>query len=631
MESAIRRTRALYGIDNWGRGYFDVARNGRLLVHPRGDGPAVDLWDVMERALGQDLQLPLLVRFPQILRTQIEKLHEAFESSRKNFPYSAPYRAVFPLKVNNRRKVVEEILAAGRPHAMGLEVGSKAELLLALGLDLPDAGLLICNGFKDAAYVRMAVLAALSGHRVVLVVEHLREIDLLESAGPGRGLLEIGLRGRLASRGSGKWEATGGETGKFGMGAAEILHALERIRGMGMTEKLSMLHFHLGSQITEIRRIKAAAKEAARLYAKMRKTGFPITWLNVGGGLGVDYDGSESSGHSSVNYSVQEYANDIVYNTREVCLHEEVPLPGLVSESGRFLAAYHSLLLVDAQPRPVAPAPPPGTGVEEHPLMAELEESARIINAKNFREYYHDALLEREELQSLFELGYLSLEARARAEATFRDLARRALEFARREEGLTGEFQTLERAFRRGYVANFSVFRSLPDAWSVKQLFPILPIHRLNEDPEETGILLDLTCDSDGKVDRFVDPEAVKEGLELHGMRSGEPYVLAICLLGAYQDVMGNEHNLLGVPDEVVVRVEGEGEPSLETIPGDSLDESVARGTGWEPDEIREALGRRLQAVREAGRIDASRFENLIRDLKKPGAGRSYLDPDGLV
>lgn len=630
MESAVRRTLALYGVNDWGRGYFDIGRNGHLLVTPT-PGTSIDLHRVREEAAAQGLRLPLQIRFPEILHEQVRKLHDAFAASRRNFPFEGAYRAAFPLKVNNRRPVVEEILRAGGGHGMGIEVGSKPELLIASGLDLPEDAFLVCNGFKDVDYARIAAYVAGSGLRVFLVIERLRELDTLGSLGDERRNLEIGLRGRLYSRGSGKWQATGGDTGKFGLGPEEILHALNRIQDLGMKDRVTMLHFHLGSQIPEIRRIKAAVREATRIYAKVKKMGFPVSWLNVGGGLGVDYDGSGSSGDSSVNYTVEEYANDVVYNTREISEHESVPHPGVISESGRFLTAHHALLLVEAEERAKAAPPPAATGGDEHPLMAELEESARVINAKNYREYYHDAVLEREELQSLFELGYLSLEARARAEAVFRETAARALAFARADGELTPEFEAVAKAFRVGYVANFSVFRSLADAWSIKQLFPVLPVHRLDEDPTERGVLLDLTCDSDGRLDRFVDPQRVKEGLELHATRPGEPYVLAVCLVGAYQDVMGNSHNLLAPPRDVSVLSKGaDGFRIAVEDPAEPFGrsaEGTLRDTGWDPAAVRERLIRRLMEAGTAGRAPRLTPQR-ARELAAAASEIPYMNRD---
>ncbi|MBU1702223.1 MAG: biosynthetic arginine decarboxylase [Candidatus Eisenbacteria bacterium] len=610
MESAIRRALELYGVENWGHGYFSITRTGHLAVQPVPGGPEIDLWEIVQEARGRKINPPFLVRFPQILETEVQRLHRAFDAAKTKFAYDAPYQPVYPLKVSPQRVVVEQILKSGRDLGLGIESGSKGELHLVLGMDLPPGTLVVCNGFKDASYLRMAVLAARAGLRVAIVVEQIRELEILNALGDDRGLLELGLRGRLYSRGSGKWESTGGDAGKFGLTTPDLVYALDLIRDMGMTERLRMLHFHIGSQIPDIRKIKKAVKEAARVYTKVRKMGFPVTLLNVGGGLGVDYDGSGSSADSSVNYSLEEYANDVVYNTREVCDHEKVPYPALISESGRAMTAYHALLLFNVHAREAAPTPPPETGAEEHPLMAELEETLRVINPKNYREYYHDALQEREELQSLFDLGYLSLKARARAESVFRDVCRKALAYARDAGEVTGEFSQLQRVFRRGYIANFSVFRSAPDAWAIGQLYPVLPIHRLDETPVEIGILLDMTCDSDGKMDHFVAPKNVKEGLELHPTDSGEPYILAIALLGAYQDVLGNVHNLFGKPAEILVRAESSGRFQIDPVkPADPID-WIAGVAGWDPEEIRERFQKRLE---EAGKTGAAGDKNASR------------------
>jgi arginine decarboxylase len=572
----------------------------------------VDLWELWAAARRQGLGTPLLVRFPQILETQVRRLGRAFAAARKEFRYAAGHRPVYPLKVNPVREVVEWMLAAGRDLGMGLEVASKAELYLALGSSLPEGAPLVVNGFKDETFLRMACLARRSGLDVVVVLEEPEELERLESLGAlGRGQ-PLGLRVRPYSRGSGHWEATGGETGKFGLAWPEFLHVLRRLRELGRAGDLRMLHVHIGSQIPESRRIKALVKEASRIYAKVRHLGFPVDHLDMGGGLGVDYDGSASTADSSVNYTMEEYANDVVFHTREVCQQEGVPCPTLVTESGRALVAHHALLLVAARPRfqvgaevaggggPAetgADAAAGGASTPEHPLMAELEETARVIGPKNYWEYLHDALIEREEIQSLFELGFLSLEARARAEALFREVCRKALGFAEASGDTSPEVQRLRRLLRRAYVTNFSLFRSLPDAWAVGQLFPVVPIHHLDVEPGATGVLLDLTCDSDGILRRFPHPRLAKEHLELHEPAADEPYLLAICLVGAYQEVLGSGHNRLGRPDEVHVQVEAGGEVRMEFLKrGDTLD-TLCRDVHWDPQGIRERLAQRLEAL----------------------------------
>jgi arginine decarboxylase len=518
------------------------------------------------------------------------------------FGYKRAYRAVFPMKVNPIRTVVQSLIEAGRPSAFGLEVGSKPELAIALAQRLPEGAWICINGFKDQRLVEMATLATAGPAKIVLVVERLREIPLIvqEARRQGRSPT-LGLRCRLHQRGSGRWEASGGETSKFGLGATELLYAIDLLRQEGLLERLEVLHYHIGSQITSVRRIKDAVKEAARIYAKLRKRGAPLSTLNVGGGLGIDYDGSNTPSDSSVNYNMQEFANNVVYTVQEVCAEEEVPVPDLVSESGRALTAHHSLLITNCESResdvPVdyAVSESPMDQDEERPTeLLEMEEIARGISIKNFREYYHDALVSRSEIQTLFGLGYLSLERKARAEQQFFEVCRKALGYARQTGFVSDEFRALEKTFRAKYVTNFSVFRSVPDAWAIDQLFPVVPIHRLHETPTETGILVDLTCDSDGVIDKFTDVRDVKEVLELHAGSTEQPYLLAICLLGAYQDVMGDNHNLFGAPAELAVTLH-DGALDVQVISTGQTVDQLARLAGYDAGEMKRAVGRSLR------------------------------------
>lgn len=588
-----------YGVDEWGAGYFTISPTGHLLVCPFGNGRAADLLEVVRQSTGQGLSLPLLVRFPQILHTQLQRLYSCFDQAIREFGYQRPYRSVYPLKVNPLQPVVQSLVRAGRPHAFGLEVGSKPELAIALAQPLPPGAWICVNGFKDEQVLELATAASGSDPNVVVVVERLREIPLIVAETRRQGRTPtLGLRCRLYRRGSGRWEASGGETAKFGLASSELLYAVDTLKQEGLLEHLKVLHYHIGSQITSVRRIKDAVKEAARIYAKLYRRGAPLTTLNVGGGLGIDYDGSGTPSDSSVNYSLQEYANNVVYTVQEVCEEEEVPQPDLVSESGRALTAHHALLVTNCESRETdvpmdylagSAAPAAAEDEEPPPQLAEMEEIARDISVKNFREYYHDAVVNRGDILTLFELGYLALEQKARAEQHFFDVCRKSLAYAQQTGFVSDEFRVLEKAFRAKYVTNFSVFRSAPDAWAIDQLFPILPIHKLNVPPTEKGILVDLTCDSDGVIDNFVDVRDVKEMLELHGAMNGEAYLLAICLLGAYQDIMGDHHNLFGRPAEVAVTLDEEG-VRVEPLSGGETIEQIARLAGYAPEQLREAF-----------------------------------------
>ncbi|MFH1144917.1 MAG: biosynthetic arginine decarboxylase [Candidatus Eisenbacteria bacterium] len=620
-----RKVQSPYGIDEWGAGYFALGPKGHLLVCPFRDRRSVDLTQIVRIAAREGLTPPLLLRFPQILQTQLRELYRSFDRAREEFGYRPSYRSVYPLKVNPLKSVVQSLIEAGRPHAFGLEVGSKPELSIALSRELPEGSWICINGFKDQALVRMATLATGKRVPVVLVIERLLEVDLVirEARRQGRAPL-LGLRCRLFQRGSGRWEASGGETAKFGLGSSELLHAVDALREAGLLAQLKVLHFHIGSQITSVRRIKDAVKEAARIYAKLRQRGAPLSTLNVGGGLGIDYDGSNTPSDSSVNYSLQEFANNVVYTVKEVCDEEEVPLPDLVSESGRALTAYHSLLVTNCESRqsdvPVRFDTDEETGAraEDDDLPTQIQEMASIareISVKNFREYFHDAIVTRGEILNLFGLGYLSLERKARAEQEFYRVCRKALGYARQTGFVSDEFRVLEKTFRTKYVTNFSVFHSVPDAWAIEQLFPIVPIHRLDEPATELGILVDLTCDSDGVIDSFVDVRDVKEGLELHTTRPASPYLLAICLLGAYQDVMGDHHNLFGRPAEIMVTYHRQG-PRLDTVSRGETIGALAALAGYTADELHQGIAQHAgHSRRGAGAVQKviKNFEDFLQ------------------
>ena len=629
---------ALYGIENWGNSYFDINSAGHLLVKPFRSGAGVDLFEVVETLGARRCPTPVMLRFPQILETQIRDLHQAFQSAITEFRYGARYQGVFPMKVNHRRDVVDELLRFGSRYGLGLEVGSKAELYVALSLPLPEESLLICNGFKDDSFIEMAFWGFETGKRVVLVVEQVREMaSLLRMIDRTGQVPMIGFRGRLYSKGSGKWEESGGQTSKFGLSSIELIECVRILRERGLERALKMLHFHIGSQITDIRKIKAAVKEGSRVYAKMRKLDLEIDYLNVGGGLGIDYDGSKTPSDSSANYTLQEFANDVVYTISEVCDAEDVPVPTIVSESGRALTVYHSVLVTTCENRTdptlstrIAAAPMEET---DSPALHELSEIARDISVKNFREYYHDAVQQREELFTLFDLGYLSLENRARGEALFDEICERALRFARQANYQSDEFELLEKALRKKYVANFSVFQSVPDFWSIGLLFPVLPIHRLNEYPSEYGVLVDLTCDSDGTIDSFVDVKDIKEILELHPTTNGGPYYIAICLLGAYQDVMGDYHNLFGTVNEAQVVLDEQGRYHIrKIIRGDGLGEMGAIA-GYPQSDLARGFASRIETVVRAGRLSEGRGAALLESYRKRSEEPTYLsqgsDPPG--
>jgi arginine decarboxylase len=623
----------LYGLQRWGAGFFGISPAGGLTVHPTGEaGRGIALPDVIRELRARGLDTPLVLRFPQILAARLDGLVGCFERAFREFGCEEQrYRPVYPIKVNQRPAVVGALLRAGQAHRLGLEVGSRAELLAALALPLPDDGLITVNGYKDLATLELAVLGARAGRRVVVVLEKLFEVDLLlqafANAGPG-ALPEIGLRARLYARGAGKWWRSSGVAAKFGLTTTALLRAVARLEQAGHLDRLAMLHFHIGSQIPEIGRLKIAFREGARIYAKLRGRGVPLGMLNIGGGLAVDYDGSRTASDASMNYSMVEYANDAVFLVQEVCRAEKVPLPEIVSESGRALTAHHSMLVTDVLEtiRADAPGAPDGEPESPQPLVRELTILERGINAKNWREYFHDAVMHRDELITLFNVGLISLEERAFAQQLFWSIARQALALAGKEKTPPPEFDQLRQALDEKYVLNFSLFQSAPDHWAIDQLFPIVPLARLREAPSRRASLVDITCDSDGQISRFIDIRDNKESLELHDPHAGdEPYDLAILLLGAYQDVMGDMHNLFGTPDEAHVVVGEAGAARIETVVRGQSAADVLASFGYDPGALAERIEQELGARGREGRLDPAEGRRLAEVYRARLAGGSYL------
>jgi arginine decarboxylase len=592
---------SLYGIANWGKGYFQINEDGDLVVHPtREAGRGVVLKQIVDEVALRGITAPMVIRFPQILASAVDALNEAFARAIEEYGYGNIFRGVFPIKVNQKRVVVEKIIEAGSKYGYGLEAGSKPELLAAIAADLGPECLITCNGYKDEPFVRMALNAVRMKKKVVLVLEKVSELDRILAAARDRGVKPLlGMRAKLYARGSGKWAKSGGEAAKFGLTTPEMLEAVKILKSKRMLDAMVMLHFHIGSQITDIRKIKAAIREAGRVYAKLRALGVPIQYLNLGGGLGVDYDGSKTAFESSMNYSVQEYANDVVYMIKQICEEESVPAPTLVTESGRAVTAYHSVLVTNVLD--VADRLEQGHKVRvtsnDPPVVQELAAILKSVNAKTLRESYHDAQQYKEELFTLFNLGHLSLEDRSKGEILFWQICERIYRDLKTLKEIPEEFEDMETMLSDTYVMNFSVFQSLPDSWAIDQLFPILPIHRLNERPGEFGTLADITCDSDGKIEKFIDLRDIKETLPLHTFRQDEPYYIAICLMGAYQDVLGDLHNLFGEAHEVLVAVDEEGKAHIDDVlPGESC-ERVLEYMNYDKTEILDSIGRQLRRV----------------------------------
>jgi arginine decarboxylase len=584
LTTAIEQTLETYGIENWGAGYFDVNRKGNLVVHPAdGDARSADLKEIIDDLRRRGIGPPVLLRFPQLVASQVRKLQRAFSKSIREYEYQGSHMCVYPMKVNQQRAVVEEYLREGSRYDFGLEAGSKPELYAALALEQTPDSLLVLNGFKDEEFIELAFVGAQSGKRVVIVIEKLNELDHVlrvaekRSDGP---MPMVGMRVKLYSKGSGRWEKSGGEAAKFGLTTTELLEVIRRLQEAGRIDMLRLLHFHIGSQLTDIKRIKNAMKEAARVYAKIQQMKVPIELLDVGGGMAVDYDGSKTAFDSSANYTAQEFANDVIYTIKQVCDDENVPHPTIIQESGRFLAAYHAVLVTNVQDEietVVEDISPMEIEEDDPQVVTELGDLRETISVKTYREYYHDALEHREELFTLFNLGLISLEDRAKGEVLFWDVCERADKYAQQAKYVSEEFGELRRLLCAKYLTNFSVFRSVPDHWALDQLFPIVPIHGLNKPPTEYATLCDITCDSDGIVDKFVDLHDVKQVLELHSLVEGEPYYLAFLLVGAYQEVMGNNHNLFGTPNEAHIHIDEDGYLIKKVIKGTTVGQAVER------------------------------------------------------
>lgn len=617
----------LYGLDAWGNGYLAVQPDGHLTVTPQRDPRrAIDVMRVIGELTRRGVGTPFLLRFPQLLGAQLDDLALAFTRAIGEYGYKGRFLPVYPMKVNQQRAVVEPLLSAGWKHGLGLEAGSRPELLCAAATPLPPEALIVCNGFKDAAYLRAAAMAARVGKRVVVVVEKPFEIDQILAAGRETPEPLLGFRIRLRSRGSGMWEKSGGFASKFGLTTRQLLDALARLDKAGQLDRVALLHFHIGSQITEIRKIKTAVREAGRVYAKLHQLGVRVRYLDVGGGLGIDYDGSRTSSDASVNYTVQEYANDVVFGIHEICEEEHVPAPTIICESGRMLVGYHSMLVTDVRGsiEGVDPAPMPLTGREPQ-VVADLAEVERSISVKNYRESYHDALEYRDQMYSMFRLGMLSLEERAKAESLFMTIARRAVDFSKTAKFVADEFVELEAKLHDKYICNFSVFQSLPDHWALDQLFPVLPVHRLNEPPTRRATLVDITCDSDGEVDKFVDLKDIKPALEVHELRPGEPYYLAFLLVGAYQDTMGDLHNLLGRVHEAEVLLDPGGQPVVRNVRRGEQATDALGYFGFHEGELIERFQRALRDRAQEGHLAEEEAGRLLDDYRAGLSSYTYL------
>ncbi len=638
IDPALKRWTAadaseLYDVPGWGKGYFSVSPEGSLLVHPERDPKrAIDLKELIERLQLRGLDLPILLRFNGILKDRLRELHDVFANAIREHDYKGAYTCVYPVKVNQQRQVVEKIIEHGRPYGFGLEAGSKPELLAVVAMTDRDTPI-ICNGFKDDEFIETAMLAQKIGREAIPVVEKYTELELVLKYAEKVGVRpRIGMRVKLAARGAGRWQSSGGYRSKFGLTVSELLAGLCELEKRGMADCFKLLHFHLGSQITDIRQLKAALNEAARVYVDLHRRGAGLEYLDVGGGLGVDYDGSQTNFESSMNYTLQEYANDVVYHIETICDEGKVPHPHIISESGRAIVAYHSVLVfgtlgVAAQGNGTAMIPAQLDESCEQPLH-DLLMTHQNLTSRNVLESFHDAQQALDMTMNLFSTGYLPLDQRVVAEDLFFSICHKVSKLVKELEYVPDEISGLDRILSDTYFCNFSLFQSMPDSWAVKQLFPIMPIHRLAERPNRHAVLCDITCDSDGKIETFIDRRDVRRTLLLHTFDES-PYYLGAFLVGAYQEILGDLHNLFGDTNAVHVDLNDAGEVVLETIvKGDTVNE-VLDYVQYRGKELIDRLQMSLEdAVRE-GRIDhqqAGRFAKFYEDGLN---GYTYLEGPG--
>jgi arginine decarboxylase len=620
-----------YNVDGWGTGYFTVNAAGNAEVRPLQEkGGSIDILEVVNEARNRGLGFPLVIRFQDLLRHRVESVNCAFKKAIEEFGYKNHYRGVFPIKVNQLREVIEEIVDAGQEFHFGLEAGSKPELVAALAMHKDPESLIVCNGYKDRAFIRIALLGRKLGKKVIIVVEKLEELEQTIRASKEVGVEpHIGIRVRLYSKGAGKWGTSGGENAKFGLDTTSLVAASEMLKAAGLGHCFKLVHFHVGSQVPDISTIKRAVREAARYYAKLCQLGHELGYLDVGGGLGVDYDGSRSDFDSSANYSLQEYANDVIWNVMDVCDSEKVPHPAIVSEGGRAIVAHHSVLVVEAfsSIEKTAPKLKVEANEKDHKLVRDILDVKQRLKRGNRLESLHDIQQIKEEAQQTFTLGMLDLESKAKLDCVYWQLAQQIVNMHRGLRFIPEEVKELETSLADQYICNFSVFQSLLDHWALGQLFPIMPIHRLTTPPDRNGMLVDITCDSDGKVSKFIDLQDVKDTLPLHRILPGEIYYLGVFMVGAYQDIMGDLHNLFGRVTEAHVFLDPDEELGWyieEVIEGSTIGEVLAM-TQWDKVELMRLLKTQVDSAIKGDRLKPNDAMKLLSDYERLLQEYTYL------
>lgn len=630
LDWSVKKSAKLYQIKGWGEPYFRINERGHVEVRPDPTvDKAIDLYDLTRQLGERGIDLPLLIRFPNIIRDRIRLLNQCFENAILEYEYKGKYRGVFPIKVNQQRHLVEEIVESGRPWRFGLEAGSKPELLIALAAMEDEDGFIICNGYKDLAYLETALVAQRFDNTVVVVLERIEELELAFRASEKLGIRPcLGVRTKLSSKGIGRWADSAGDRAKFGLAMSEIVQLVDELERRDMLDCLKLLHFHLGSQVSSIIPVKNAMREAAQIYVELVKMGCTMGFLDVGGGLAVDYDGSKTDFRGSMNYDLPEYAYDVVFGIQAACEKASIQHPTIVSESGRSIAAYQSVLIFDALgvdsvsfDDPTPPSP------EDHRILDEFYETWKGVQPKNVQESWHDAQQALEEARSLFKFGYLGIRDLARAEHLFWSCCEKISQSMKRLKYVPEELNTVDELLGAIYYCNFSLFQSAPDIWAMDHLFPFMPIHRLDEQPSVRARLADLTCDSDGIVDHFIDVEEVQRGLDLHPVHSGEPYLLGMFLGGAYQEILGDLHNLFGDTNAVHVRLEDYGYSVANVIKGDAIDE-VLRYLQYDPEEMVERVRKQAERALNQGRMTLPQLRTFMRHYEEGLRGYTYLKSD---
>ena len=627
----IEDSAELYNINGWGLKYFSINDKGHVAVTPREGSASVDLKELMDELQVRDVTSPVLLRFPDILDNRIEKISKCFQQAADEYGYTAKNFIIYPIKVNQMRQVVEEIVSHGKKFNIGLEAGSKPELHAVLAINTDENSLIICNGYKDENYVELALLAQKMGRRIFLVVEKLNELRLIADISKRLKIRpNIGIRIKLASSGSGKWEESGGDGSKFGLNSSELLEALDFLEKAKMTDCLKLIHFHIGSQITKIRRIKNALKEASQFYVQLQNMGFHVEFVDIGGGLGVDYDGTRSSSsESSMNYSIQEYVNDSVSALVDACAKNNLPQPNIITESGRSLTAHHSVLVFEVLETTSLPIwdEKEELGENPHELVDELYKIWDNMNQPRLLESWHDALQIREEALDLFGLGLLDLRTRAQIEQLFWSVAREVNEIASDMKHAPEELRTLSKLLPDKYFCNFSLFQSLPDSWSIDQLFPIMPISRLDERPDRTATIQDITCDSDGKINNFISSHGANSHLAVHALNNKEPYYIGVFLVGAYQEILGDMHNLFGDTNAVHVSVYKDRYEIDQVIDGETVAE-VLDYVQFSPKKLVRSVETWVTSSMKAGIITPEEGREFLSNYRSGLYGYTYLEND---